>query len=55
MFKKPDYLRSETFQLQRYNMEMMGEKNKEIVPQAIEAEGDTKSRVKLPKLINKTK
>lgn len=55
MFKKPDYLRSETYQLQRYSMEMMGEKNKELVSQVIEAESDTKSIAQLPGRINKIK
>lgn len=43
MFKKPDYLRSESYQLQRYGIEMMGEKNKENTPQIIEAEKETKN------------
>lgn len=55
MLKKPDYLRSESYQLQRYSMEMMGEKNKEIVHQVIEAEDETKSIGQIPRRVKKTK
>lgn len=41
MLKKPDYLRSESYQIQKINMESLGEKNKEISSQVIEAQDES--------------
>lgn len=45
---KPDYLRSESFQQQKYTMEMMGEKNKEISGEVIDMIGGAKKPLQLP-------
>lgn len=49
MIKKPDYLRTEEFQLHKYEMEMMGQKNKEIPAVIIESEPVLENQ-NLPKL-----
>lgn len=41
MLKKPDYLRSESYQIQKINMESLGEKNKETSPLIIEAQSES--------------
>lgn len=41
MLKKPDYLRSESYQIQKINMESLGEKNKEASPRIIEAQSES--------------
>lgn len=52
MHKKPEYLRSETFQLQKQQLEMLGQKGKEVPAEQI-IEG--KSIKQIPKVTRKKK